>query len=83
MDLQITPDTGLTGTGVATADLVRILGNLIDNAVDACRGDRRRTRSWSPSVVTVRERHGPDTLRYVRAGRPEVLYRLRDGGDGR
>jgi len=71
VQLQITPDTWLSGAALDTSDLVRVLGNLIDNAVDACLESPPPHRV----EVTIREQRGFD-------GDPELFIRVADTGPG-
>lgn len=69
-ELVLTPDTAMdSGTGgLDTRDLVTILGNLVDNAIDAAIAGASQGR---PTVsVTVRQEHG------------ELLLRVADTGPG-
>jgi two-component system CitB family sensor kinase len=48
VQLKLSEDSGLTATGVDTTTMVSIVGNLIDNAIDAAAAGRE------PAMVTVR-----------------------------
>ncbi|HEX5997629.1 MAG TPA: ATP-binding protein [Jiangellales bacterium] len=69
--LEITADTVLTNPAHDTSDLVRILGNLIDNAIDASLESAPPHRV----TVTIREQLGFDAV-------PELFVRVADSGPG-
>jgi two-component system, CitB family, sensor kinase len=48
VQLKLSEDSGLTATGIDTTTMVSIVGNLIDNAIDAAAAGRE------PAMVTVR-----------------------------
>jgi two-component system, CitB family, sensor kinase len=66
VDLQLTPDSRIRGPLRAALDAHSLLGNLIDNAVDAAAGGSR------PAWVEVRLRYEGEDL----------LIRVRDSGPG-
>ncbi|GHC48913.1 sensor histidine kinase [Streptomyces cinnamoneus] len=87
VELVLTDDTrlddGLLPSGLPARDLVTILGNLIDNAVEAATGSRRTARV----TVTVRAGGGDDPDGDGPGGgegdgRGELLLRVGDSGPG-
>ncbi|MCA6094449.1 sensor histidine kinase [Streptomyces sp. SCA3-4] len=86
VELVLTDDTrlddGLLPAGLPARDLVTILGNLIDNAVEAATGSRSTARV----TVTVRtgggDDPGGDAPGSAGDGRGELLLRVGDSGPG-
>ena len=71
VDLSIADGTELDHMPLPTGDLVRLLGNLVDNAIEAAAA----APPPREVVVLLREQTGDD-------GRPEVLLSVSDSGPG-